>query len=188
MKLKLAFAAACALFLVACGTRGVAPNEVTEKEKKQTSIHITVPSSYVKEDGLVDEWDNSLYTGVEVEEAQTIYYMTEKQQKDLIEDSQNNLAAMMKQVEKSTKYEAVKSIKQSNDFNAIRVNVEKESYVTSDKEALFQTIGLPLIHYQLLNGQHADSFVIECEVYDAATDEVIEVINLPMDLSNGVLK
>lgn len=188
MRIKLAIVATCALLLAACGARGAAPNEVTEKEKEQTAVHITVPSSYVKEDGLVDEWDNSLYTGVEVEEGQTIYYMTEEQQKDLIEDSQNNLAAMLEQVEKSTKYEAVTSIEQSNDFHAIRVNVDKKSYIKSDKEVLFQTIGLPLIHYQLLNGQDADSFVIECEVYDASADEMIEVVNLPMDLSNGVLK
>lgn len=188
MKKKVLAVVACALLLAACGARGAAPNEITVKEKKETKIHITVPSSYVKEDGLVDEWDNSLYTGVEVEEGETIYYMTEEQQQDLIDDSKNNLAAMIEQVEKSSKYEAVESIEQSNDFSRLRVNVDKQTYESSDKEALFQTLGLPLIHYQLLIGREIDTFAIECEVYDATSDEMLAVVNLPMDLSNGVLK
>lgn len=188
MNKKLIVIAICSLLLAACGARGAAPNDITVKEKKETKIHITVPSSYVKEDGLVDEWDNSLYTGVEIEEDKTIYYMTEEQQQAIIEDSQKNLTAMMEQVAKSTKYKAIESIEQSNDFSNLRIYVNEKKYESSNKEEVFQTLGIPLIHYQLLNGNDADSFVIECEVYDTKKDEVIEVINLPMDLSNGVLK
>lgn len=188
MKKLIILLAAFSLILGACGARGVEPNEVTKEQKEEAKVKIVVPSSYLPEDGLVEAWDNTLYTGVEVGETETVYYMTETQHESIIEDSKSTLDAMMTQVAKSSKYEAVKSMTQSNDFASIRLDVDKATYEKSDKDALFQTIGLPLIHYQLLKGEKVDAFVIECTVYDETADEMVAVVNLPMDLSNGTLE
>lgn len=188
MKKLILCLAACTLLMGACGTRGAEPDKITTEQKNEAQIKITVPSVYLKEDGLVDEWDPTMYTGVEVKEEETIYYMSKEQQKELITDSKSNLNAMVEQVEKSSKYEAVDEIVESNDFASIRLYVDAKKYEASDQDALFQTVGIPLIHYQLLNGKAADSFVIECEVYDAEETTIISVVNLPMDLSNGTLE
>lgn len=187
MKKLLLCIVACTLFISACGTRGAEPDKITTEQKNEAQIQITVPSMYLMEDGLVDEWDPTMYTGVEVKDDETVYYMSEEQQKELITDSKNNLKAMIEQVSKSSKYEAVDEIVESNDFASIRLYVDGKKYENSDRDVLFQTIGLPLVHYQLLKGEEADSFVIECEVYDAKETTIISVVNLPMDLSNGTL-
>lgn len=179
---------ACMLVLGACGTRGAEPDKITTEQKNEAQIKITVPSPYLKENGLVDEWDSTMYTGVEVKDEETIYYMSKEQQQALIADSKNNLKAMIEQVSKSSKYEAVDEIVESNDFERVRLYVDSKLYEDSDKDALFQTVGIPLIHYQLLKGRDADSFVIECEVYDAVEQTIIGVVNLPMDLSNGTIE
>lgn len=188
MKKLLLSLVACTLVLGACGTRGAEPDKITTEQKNEAQIKITVPSTYLKEDGLVDEWDSTMYTGVEVKAEETIYYMSKEQQEALISDSRNNLKAMIEQVSKSSKYEAVDEIVESNDFSSIRLYVDSKLYKNSNRDVLFQTIGIPLIHYQLLQGADAESFAIECEVYGIEEEALVELINLPMDLSNGTLE
>lgn len=189
MRKSLAVLTVCALMLGACGAKDQqAAGNVKEEEKVVISKTIKVPNEYVAENGLVEEWDPSIYEKSEVKDSETIFQMSDEQYKELVADSKKNLAAMMKQVSGSKKFEAVNSIEQQSDYERIRINVDKKAYLKSDKESLFQTIGLPLIHYHLLKGVPADSIVIECEIWDDKKEENIDVVILPMDLSNGELK
>lgn len=189
MRKSLAVLTVFALMLGACGTKDQqAEGNVKEEEKVVISKTIKVPNEYVAENGLVEEWDPSIYEKSEVKDSETIFQMSDEQYKELVADSKKNLAAMLKQVSGSSKFEAVESIDQQSDYESIRVNVDGKAYAKSNQEALFQTIGLPLIHYHLLKGADADSIVIECQVWDVKKDELVGVVNLPMDLSNGTLK
>lgn len=188
MRKSLAVLTVFALMLGACGVQGNETKKEEVKEEVAAKKQVTIPSEYLTEEGIVEEWDSTQYTKSEVKDTETVYYMTEAQEKSLLNDTKKNLEVMIKQVADSKKYAAIQKIEQQNDFERLRLYVDKAKYENSDQDALFRTIGLPIIHYQLLKGVKPDALVIECEIWDAQKDEVISVVNLPMDLSNGVLK
>lgn len=170
------------LALAGCGDKNA-----SENIKEENTVTIFMPAEYLNADQKVDDWDPSLLSKKIEKEDGVDFQMTTSQYSQLKKDTKANLKAMFTQIEKSSKYEAVDSIDIKHEYDSIRLNVNKSLYKKMNREQLFQTMGLPIIHYVLLNKEKPDSFVIECEVFDTKTQEVIEVINLPMDLSNGVL-
>ncbi|GEK35035.1 hypothetical protein [Kurthia sibirica] len=175
------------LVLAGCGTKSSDQTSAAQKSVEEATIKIFMPTEYLNDANTVEEWDPTFISKKIVKADGVEFLMTSTQYEQLKKDTKANLKAMFMQIEKSSKFQAVQSIEVKNEYDSIRVNVDKKAYKKMNRDALFQTMGLPIIHYLILNNEQPDSFVIECEVFDANKEENIEVINLPMDLSNGVL-
>ena len=171
MKKWIVATTALAVMLSGCTTNKV--SEPVEVHKGLTGVTILMGPDYM---GTVDE---ALATGIETTDTHVTYKLSHANYREA-------MAAIEAQVQQSLtsiqlQYPAFTEILVNRSHTIVDVKVDFSQYDEGLETALL-AVASSLMYYQLYDGHSQEDFDAVMNIYDAATNELIETYDLPEDL------
>lgn len=194
MKAKRILALLCAavLLLSACtkkpaeGTNGTEDNKAEAKK----DVTITLPATFLEgaKDSMSEELTeedkaNGILSKKINDDGSFTFVMTAEGQDKILTEARKSIEASMSEITSSGDYASIKNIEYNDDFNEIKVTVDKEKFESGFESFMLLAVYISCGMYQIFDGIPADEMSIKIDLIDSVTNEVYETMNYPQDVA-----